>query len=92
MSLMNNLSKAVSAVGSVGGLAADAVDGIASLGSEAKNRVANEFNSANEEARIENAKSRILAKAAAIKEIMAALSVNADDACKLLDEELQKPL
>lgn len=92
MSLMNNLTKAVSAVGSVGGLVADAVDGIASLGSEAKNRVANEFNSANEEARIENAKSRILAKAAAIKEIMAALNVNADEACKLLEEELQKPL
>lgn len=92
MSLMNNLSKAVSAVGSVGGLAADAVDGIASLGSEAKNRVANEFTSANEEARIENAKSRILAKASAIQEIMAALNISAADATKLLDEELQKPL
>ena len=92
MSLMNNLTKTVSAVGSVGGLVADAVDGVASLGSEAKNRVANEFNSANEEARIENAKSRILAKAAAIKEIMAALNVNADEAFKLLEEELQKPL
>nr|DAH32883.1 MAG TPA: hypothetical protein [Caudoviricetes sp.] len=92
MNLMNNLSKAVSAVGSVGGLAADAIDGVASLGSEAKNRVANEFNSANEEARIENAKSRILAKASAIQEIMGALNISAADATKLLDEELQKPL
>lgn len=92
MSLMNNLSKTVSAVGSMGGLIADTVDGVASLGTEAKNRVANEFNSANEEARIENAKSRILAKASAIQEIMAALNISTADATKLLDEELQKPL
>lgn len=92
MSLMNNLSKTVSAVGSMGGLIADTVDGVASLGTEAKNRVANEFNSANEEARIENAKSRILAKASAIQEIMAALNISVADATKLLDEELQKPL
>ncbi len=92
MSLMNNLSKTVSAVGSMGGLIADTVDGVASLGAEAKNRVANEFNSANEEARIENAKSRILAKATAIQEIMGALNISAADATKLLDEELQKPL
>ena len=89
---MNNLSKTVSAVGSMGGLIADTVDGVASLGVEAKNRVANEFNSANEEARIENAKSRILAKATAIQEIMGALNISAADATKLLDEELQKPL
>ena len=92
MNLMNNLSKTVSAVGSMGGLIADTVDGVASLGTEAKNRVANEFNSANEEARIENAKSRILAKATAIQEIMGALNISAADATKLLDEELQKPL
>lgn len=90
MSLMTNITKSFSAIGSVGSIVAEGADMISSSFSEGKNRIVNEFSSSNEEARLENATSYILAKAESIKKIMNALNISADEATKLLDTELNR--
>lgn len=90
MGLMTNITKTFSAVGSVGSIVAEGADMISSSFCEGKNRLVNEISSSNDEARLENATSYILAKADAIKKIMAALNISATEATQLLDTELNR--
>ena len=90
MNITKSLGKAMSAVGSVGGLAADAIEGTIDLGSKAKTAVDNEINSLQTERDYENAVSRILAKATAIKMIMKELNISAPEAEQLLNQELKR--
>ena len=57
---------------------------------EGANILKEKVTSSVEEEKIEQAKNRILVKAAAIREIMEALNCSSEDACKLLEEELNK--
>ena len=89
MGIMTNLNKTIGAIGSVGGVIGDTVDVFSASITEGKNRLVDEISSSNTEARIENAKSIILAKASAIKEIMTALNISAEEASRLLEAELK---
>ena len=90
MNITKSFGKAVNAVGSLGGLAADAIEGTIDLGSKAKTAVDNEINSLQSERDYENAVSRILAKANAIKMIMKELNISATEAEELLNQELKR--
>lgn len=87
--LFGNIGRVWDAAGSLGGLAVDVVEGTIDLGSKAKIAIDNETTSLQKERDIENAMSRILAKAEAIKEIMKALNISAKEAEELLDKELK---
>lgn len=89
MGIMTNLNRTIGAIGSVGGVIGDTVDVFSASITEGKNRLVDEISSSNTEARIENAKSIILAKASAIKEIMTALNISAEEASRLLEAELK---
>lgn len=89
MGLMANINRTISAVGSVGGVIGDTVEVFSASLTEGKNRIVDEISSSNEEARIENAMNIILAKAEAIKQIMAKLNISAEEASKLLENQLQ---
>jgi hypothetical protein len=91
MGLMANINRTISAVGSVGGVIGDTVEVFSASLTEGKNRIVDEISSSNEEARIENAMNIILAKAEAIKQIMAKLNISAEEASKLLENQLQHP-
>lgn len=89
MGLMANINRTIGAVGSVGGVIGDTVDVFSASLCEGKNRIVDEISASNYEAKLENAKSKILAKAEAIKEIMSALNISASEATKLLEEEMK---
>lgn len=89
MGIMTNLNRTIGAIGSVGGVIGDTVDVFSASITEGKNRLVDEISSSNTEARIENAKSIILAKASAIKEIMTTLNISAEEASRLLEAELK---
>lgn len=88
MSVSSNFSKTIGAIGSIGGVIGDTVDVFSASINEGKSRLVDEISSSNYEAKLENAKSKILAKASAIKEIMEKLNISASEAAKLLDEEM----
>lgn len=52
--------------------------------------VGEKVSSSAEEERLEQATTRILLKAACIKKIMSALDCSWEDACKILEQELEK--
>lgn len=87
--MVNALTKLGSAVGSVGGMAADAIDGVVELGTSAKSAVKGEINTLQYERDIENAVSRIASKAEAIKQIKAVLGCSFIEAEELLNQEMQ---
>lgn len=89
MGLMANINRTIGAVGSVGGVIGDTVDVFSASITEGKARLVDEISASNYEAKLENAKNRILAKAEAIKEIMSKLNISASEAAKLLEEEMQ---
>lgn len=91
MGLMANINRTIGAVGSVGGVIGDTVEVFSASLTQGKNRIVDEISSSNEEARIENAMNIILAKAEAIKQIMAKLNISAEEASKLLENQLQHP-
>lgn len=89
MGIMANINRTIGAVGSVGGVIGDTVEVFSASLTQGKNRIVDEISSSNEEARIENAKSIILAKASAIKEIMSTLNISAKEASDLLESQLK---
>lgn len=88
--MVNALTKLGSAVGSVGGMAADAIDGVVELGTSAKSAVKGEINTLQYERDIENAVSRIASKAEAIKQIKKVLGCSFIEAEELLNQEMQR--
>lgn len=88
MNIFEPVKKTFKAVGSVGGLAADFVEGTIDVGSKAKNALNGEIDSLQYERDLQNATSRILAKAKYIREIMDQLHISADEAEELLRKEM----
>lgn len=88
MNIIKPLNKAFSAAGSLGGLAADVVEGTIDIGSKTKKVLEGEINSLQYERDMENATSRILAKAKYIKQISEALHITASEAEELLNKEV----
>ena len=88
MNIFDPVKKTFKAVGSVGGLAADFVEGTIDVGSKAKNALNGEIDSLQYERDLQNATSRILAKAKYIREIMDQLHISADEAEELLCKEM----
>lgn len=89
MNITNAISKTVSTLGSIGGAASDIIEGTIDTGAKAKKALDNEVNSLQSERDIENAVSRILAKATAIKCIAKELNISLAEAEELLIKELQ---
>lgn len=90
MNLGNVFTKTLSAVGSIGGLAADAIEGTIDVGSKAKKALDNEVNSLQSERDIENATARILVRRNAISKIADSLHITPEQAEELLEQELRK--
>lgn len=90
MNIANVFTKTLSAVGSIGGLAADAIEGTIDVGSKAKKALDNEVNSLQSERDIENATARILARRNAISKISDSLHITPEQAEELLEQELRR--
>lgn len=84
--MFKTIGKSLDAVGSVGGLISDTVTAVG----EGANILKEKVSSSIEEEKIEQAKNRILVKAAAIKEIAEALGCDLITAEQFLEEELKK--
>ena len=86
MSVMKNIGKGFDALGSVGGLVGDGLNML----TDSTGIIKEKINSSIEEEKMDQAKQRILAKAAAIKEISKALGISAIEAQQLLEQEMER--
>lgn len=86
VTMFRTIGKSLDAVGSVGGFISDTV----TAGGAVSNIIKEKVSSSIEEEKIEQAKNRILVKAAAIKEIAEALGCDLITAEQFLEEELKK--
>ena len=86
ITMLKAINKGLDTVGAVGGLFTDTVNAVGNGANIIKEKV----NSSVEEEKIEQAKNRILAKAAAIREIAEALNCSLQDAEECLERELNK--
>lgn len=85
--MFNVITRATSALGSVGGMVVDTLEGTMEIGSKAKHAIDGEISCLQYERDMENAVNRILIKAQYIKEIKDALKISATEAEELLMKE-----
>ena len=86
ITMLKAINKSLDTVGAVGGLFTDTVNAVGNGANIIKEKV----NSSVEEEKIEQAKNRILVKAAAIREIAEALGCTLAEAQEFLEAEMNK--
>ena len=86
ITMLKAINKGLDTVGAVGGLFTDTVNAVGNGANIIKEKV----NSSVEEEKIEQAKNRILVKAAAIREIAEALGCTLVEAQEFLEAEMNK--